>query len=73
MPVFFVHFLQQQPAQVLTNIKKRIKHVGIFLKDEDEEEEVEEDLDLPKDNEVLGRGRRNNAILDQRTRVSAVI
>ena len=52
----------------MTNIKKRIKHIGIFLKDEDEEEE-EEDEDEPKE-EVLGRGARRAQMLDSRTRVS---
>lgn len=54
---------------MLTNLKKRVKHIGIFLKDEDEEEEEEEELEVPKETDAfLGRGRRN-AVLDQRTRV----
>lgn len=59
------------PATVLTNLKKRVKHIGIFLKDEDEEEEEEEELEVPKETDAfLGRGRRN-AVLDQRTRADA--
>ena len=58
---------QGNPATLMTNIKKRIKHIGIFLKDEDEEEE--EDEDEPKE-EVLGRGARRAQMLDSRTRVS---
>ena len=61
---------QGAAATVLTNLKKRIKHIGIFLKDEDEEEVEEEEMEIPKDTGVLlGRGRRN-AVLDNRTRVS---
>lgn len=61
---------QGAAATVLTNLKKRIKHIGIFLKDEDEEEVEEEQMEIPKDTGVLlGRGRRN-AVLDNRTRVS---
>lgn len=58
-------------ASVLTNLKKRVKHIGIFLKDEDDEEAEEEELELPKETEaLLGRGRRN-AVLDNRTRTDA--
>lgn len=57
----------------MTNLKKRVKHIGIFLKDENEEEEEEEDIEMPKDTDaLLGRGRRN-AVLDNRTRVIYLI
>lgn len=52
-------------ATLMTTGKKRIKHVGIFLKDEDDEEEEEEKEDEPIQ---LGRGQRN-AVLDSRTRM----
>ncbi|KAJ8303246.1 hypothetical protein KUTeg_019642 [Tegillarca granosa] len=53
-------------ATLLTTLKKRIKHVGIFLKDEDEEESDEAD---EKEEPVLelGRGKRNT-VLENRTR-----
>jgi len=52
----------------MTTQKKRIKHVGIFLKDEDEEDDEEEKEEEPV---IMGRGARN-AVLDNRTRVSTV-
>jgi len=58
-------------ATVMTSSKKRLKHIGIFLKDEeeDEEEDAEDEVEDNKANElILGRGRRN-AVLDNRTRV----
>lgn len=65
-------FLLQGPATVLTASKKRIKNIGIFLKDEsgDEEEEEEEDEKPSTRPELLGRGKRT-AILDSKLRVSA--
>ena len=59
--------IQGSQASILTNNKKKMKNIGIFLKDEDEEEEEEEEEDKPP--ELLGRGRRT-AVLDSRTRVS---
>ncbi|XP_045194199.1 FACT complex subunit SPT16-like [Mercenaria mercenaria] len=58
------------PASVMTNAKKRMKYVGIFLKDEDEEEDEEEEEKKPQQPEMLGRGRRN-AVLENRTRPDA--
>ncbi|KAF6032508.1 dre4 [Bugula neritina] len=57
---------EDEPAAVCTQLKKRVKHVSVFLKgdsdvDEEEKEEVEES------DQLLGRGRRN-AVLEQRTR-----
>ncbi|ESO89772.1 hypothetical protein LOTGIDRAFT_124718 [Lottia gigantea] len=57
-------------ASILTNLKKKVKHIGIFLKDdEDEEEEDEEEEVSPSkpNTEIYGRGKRN-AVLDTRTR-----
>ncbi|XP_069114488.1 LOW QUALITY PROTEIN: FACT complex subunit SPT16-like [Argopecten irradians] len=53
------------PCTLLTTMKKKIKHVGIFLKDEEEEEEEEEEE--PEQEVLLGRGQRN-ALLGTRTR-----
>ena len=64
VPVIF----QGSQASILTNNRKKIKNIGIFLKDEDEEEEEEEEDEKPAP-ELLGRGRRT-AVLDSRTRVS---
>ena len=50
----------------MTTQKKRIKHVGIFLKDEDEDDEEEEKEEEPI---IMGRGARNT-VLDNRTRIS---
>lgn len=43
-----------------------MKHIGIFLKDDDEEEEEVEKVE--EQPELLGRGQRN-AVLSSRTRV----
>lgn len=56
---------EEGPATVLTGVKKKIKNVGIFLKNEDEEEE-EEEKDEAED--LLGRGARSAALLTERTR-----
>ncbi|EEB10631.1 FACT complex subunit SPT16, putative [Pediculus humanus corporis] len=57
------------PATVYTNSKKKIKNIGIFLKDDDDEEEEEEE---EKENEPISknltrRGRRT-AVLDFKLR-----
>ena len=41
---------EDQPASLLTQSKKKIKNVGIFLKDDDEEEEEEKE----NKTEILG-------------------
>ncbi|OCT98054.1 hypothetical protein XELAEV_18010282mg [Xenopus laevis] len=56
---------EEGAATVLTNVKKKVKNVGIFLKKEDEEEE-EEEKDEAED--LLGRGSRAAALLTERTR-----
>ncbi|CAL4122106.1 unnamed protein product, partial [Meganyctiphanes norvegica] len=56
-----------QPATILTSSsKKKLKNVGVFLKedDDDDEEEEEEEKDEP---EVLGRGRRT-ALVESKLR-----
>lgn len=57
----------------MTPSKKKIKNVGIFLKDDDdEEEEEEEEKTENKKPEILGRGKRT-AVLDSKLRVSVQI
>ncbi|XP_013382413.1 FACT complex subunit SPT16 [Lingula anatina] len=61
-----VHVAEGQGAAVITNLKKRVKHCAIFLKDEnDEEEEEEEEEEVKPD--MLGRGRRT-AVIESRLR-----
>lgn len=65
--------LQEQPATILTLSKKKIKNVGIFLKDEGEEEEEEEEKEkAPKEPQILGRGKRT-AVLESKLRVSRAL
>lgn len=45
---------EEQPATLLTQSKKKIKNIGIFLKDDDEEEEEEKE----NKTEILGESRR---------------
>ncbi|MEE6525326.1 hypothetical protein FKM82_025251, partial [Ascaphus truei] len=58
---------EEGPATVLTGVKKKVKNVGIFLKNEDEEEEEEEKNEAE---DLLGRGSRAAAatLLPERTR-----
>lgn len=68
---------KEQPGNVLTNSKKRIKNVAIVLKDEDEEsdgsqDEVDQKTAEKKTDEILGRGaRRNNALTESKLRTEA--
>lgn len=56
------------PATVLTQSKKKIKNVGIFLKDDDEEDEdVEDHEETEKGKEIMGRGKRTT-VLDTKLR-----
>ncbi|RZF37802.1 hypothetical protein LSTR_LSTR007164 [Laodelphax striatellus] len=57
------------PASVLTLSKKRIKNIGIFVKDEADDEEEEEEEKKKKSNAepILGRGKRT-AVLDNKLR-----
>ena len=56
-------------ATVLTQSKKKIKNVGIFLKDddEDEDEDAEVEEETEKNNEIMGRGKRTT-VLDTKLR-----
>ncbi|XP_075220369.1 SPT16 homolog, facilitates chromatin remodeling subunit dre4 [Lycorma delicatula] len=56
-----------QPATVITLSKKKIKNVGIFVKDEGDEDEEEEKENEPKSQPILGRGKRT-AVLDSKLR-----
>ncbi|XP_041977304.1 FACT complex subunit spt16 isoform X2 [Aricia agestis] len=53
----------EQPASLLTQSKKKIKNIGIFLKDDDEEEEEEKE----NKTEILGRGKRT-AVIESKLR-----
>ncbi|ODM94648.1 FACT complex subunit spt16 [Orchesella cincta] len=54
------------PATPLINSKKKLKSIGIFLKEDDDEEEDEKENE-PETEKILGRGRRT-AILDSKLR-----
>ncbi|KAK6637444.1 splicing associated factor Dre4 [Polyplax serrata] len=58
---------EDAPATVLTNSKKKIKNIGIFLKDDDDEEEEEEKENEPISENLSRRGRRT-AVLDSKLR-----
>ncbi|CAL8326298.1 unnamed protein product [Lota lota] len=60
-----VQINEEEAATVLTPVKKKIKNVGIFLKNDDEEDD-EEDADDAE--ELLGKGARSAALLADRTR-----
>lgn len=55
---------EENPASLLTQSKKKIKNIGIFLKDDDEDDDEEE-----KENktEILGRGKRT-AVIESKLR-----
>lgn len=56
------------PATVLTPSKKKVKNIGIFLRDNEEgEDEEEEEEDGEKSAEMLGRGKRST-VLDTKLR-----
>lgn len=57
-----------QPATILTNSKKKMKNIGIFLKDDSEEEENDEEKEnTPKPEVLAGRSRRT-AVLESKLR-----
>ncbi|XP_023167184.1 FACT complex subunit spt16 isoform X2 [Drosophila hydei] len=61
---------EQGPANVMTPSKKKIKNVGIFIKDDDDEEEDADDKKAAKADqgtEILGRSKRN-AVLESKLR-----
>ena len=59
---------QGGPCTILTPLKKRVKHIGIFLKG-DSDSESEGEAEQPSQ-ELLGRGARRGVVQEARTRVS---
>ncbi|XP_060516810.1 FACT complex subunit spt16 [Cylas formicarius] len=58
-----------QPASTLTVSKKKIKNIGIFLKDDSEEEEEDAEKENEQKPEVLSGGRaRRTAVLESKLR-----
>lgn len=55
------------PATVLTQSKKKVKNIGIFLRDNEGEDEEEEEEETEKGQEILGRGKRST-VLDTKLR-----
>ncbi|XP_029944289.1 FACT complex subunit SPT16 [Salarias fasciatus] len=60
-----VQINEEEAATILTPVKKKIKNVGIFLKNDDEDDEEEDGDDAE---ELLGKGARSAALLADRTR-----
>ncbi|XP_015604415.1 FACT complex subunit spt16 isoform X1 [Cephus cinctus] len=57
-----------QPATVLTPSKKKVKNIGIYLKDDEEEEEEGSGKENePKPEPILGRGKRT-AVIESKLR-----
>ncbi|KAK4879994.1 hypothetical protein RN001_008140 [Aquatica leii] len=55
------------PASLLTMSKKKIKNIGIFLKDDTDDEEEEEEKTTSSKPEILGRGKRT-AVIESKLR-----
>lgn len=58
---------ESQSASTLTVSKKKIKNIGIFLKDESEDEENDEEKENTPKPEILGRGKRS-AVIESKLR-----
>lgn len=60
---------EQSPASIMTPSKKKIKNIGIFIKDDSEEEDGDEKDEVKEDKsqEILGRSKRN-AVLENKLR-----
>ncbi|XP_055534629.1 FACT complex subunit spt16 isoform X2 [Wyeomyia smithii] len=58
---------EDAPASVLTQSKKKIKNIGIFLKDDEEEDEEEEEK-TKKAPEILGRSGKRSTVLESKLR-----
>ncbi|EDW79049.1 uncharacterized protein Dwil_GK10599, isoform A [Drosophila willistoni] len=60
---------EQSPGSVMTPSKKKIKNIGIFIKDDSEEEDVDDKKAAKEDQstEILGRSKRN-AVLESKLR-----
>lgn len=77
-----VYVKKNEPAEILTVSKKRLKNIAIFLKDDDEEDEEEEEKevesspkskkksksDSPVKEELLDRAKRRGAIIESKLR-----
>ncbi len=60
--------VNENEATVLTQSKKKIKNIGIFVKDDDDEEDDDDDQnDQEKPQEIVGRGKRTT-VLDSKLR-----
>ncbi|XP_050309696.1 FACT complex subunit spt16 [Anthonomus grandis grandis] len=57
-----------QPASLLTNSKKKMKNIGIFLKDDSEEEENDDEKENTPKTEVLAGRSRRTAVLESKLR-----
>uniref|UniRef100_A0A1L8E2L1 FACT complex subunit n=1 Tax=Nyssomyia neivai TaxID=330878 RepID=A0A1L8E2L1_9DIPT len=53
---------EEPPVSVLTSSKKKIKNIGIFLKDDEEDDDEEEEKSSEKAPEILGRGKRSTVL-----------
>lgn len=61
---------EQSPASIMTPSKKKIKNIGIFIKDDSEEDDdgdEQEEVKEVKSSEILGRSKRN-AVLENKLR-----
>lgn len=60
----------QSPASIMTPSKKKIKNIGIFIKDDSEEEDDVDEKEVQKEDKtstMLGRSKRNT-VLDSKLR-----
>lgn len=55
------------PASILTPARKKMKNIGVFLKDGEEDEDEEEKENEPVNEPIMGRGKRS-AVLDSKLR-----
>ncbi|XP_063983532.1 FACT complex subunit spt16 isoform X2 [Diachasmimorpha longicaudata] len=58
---------ESSPATVLTTSKKKMKNIGIYVKDDEEEEEEESGKENEPKPEILGRGKRS-AVIESKLR-----
>lgn len=58
---------EDAPATVLTQSKKKIKNIGIFVKDDEEDDDDEDQNHTEKPQEIVGRGKRTT-VLDSKLR-----
>ncbi|XP_066591471.1 FACT complex subunit spt16 isoform X2 [Prorops nasuta] len=56
-----------QPSTILTISKKKVKNIGIYVKDEEEDEEEESGKENEPKPEILGRGKRT-AVIESKLR-----